>query len=115
MSILNGEQQLTDLINKYDIPIVYGTDASRPLATVEFRQYDDIRKFKRRFGSLKTIRAMTGNTYELGRLCTYQHPYPDGKLGVLEVRSLMRTCCWCREIRWRMWRFWRNRPIFSWL
>ncbi len=85
--ILNGEQQLTDLINKYDIPIVYGTDASRPLATVEFRQYDDIRKFKRRFGSLKTIRAMTGNTYELGKLCTYQHPYPDGKLGVLEVGS----------------------------
>ena len=54
---------------------------------MEFRKQDDIRKFKRRFGSLKTIRAMTGNTYELGKLCTYQHPYPDGKLGVLEVGS----------------------------
>lgn len=85
--ILNGEQQLTDLINKYDIPIVFGTDASRPLPMVEFRQHDDIRQFKRRFGSLKTMRALTGNTYELNKLCTYQHPYPDAKLGVLELDS----------------------------
>lgn len=85
--ILNGEQQLTNLINKYDIPIVFGTDASRPLEMVVFRQHDDIRQFKRRFGSLKTLRALTGNTHELNKFCTYQHPYPDAKLGVLEQNS----------------------------
>ena len=82
--ILDGEAQLTELINKYDIPIVFGTDASHSLENVDFRQLDDIKQFKRRFGSLKTLRSLTGNVYELNKLCTYQHPYPDAKLGVLE-------------------------------
>ncbi len=85
--ILGGEAQLTELINRYDIPIVFGTDASGSLENVDFRQLDDIRQFKRRFGSLKTLRSLTGNGYALGKLCTYQHPYPDAKLGVLEKGS----------------------------
>ncbi len=80
-----GEARATELIYKYDIPIVFGTDASNPLAYVDFRQRDDIRAFQRRFGDLKTLRSLTGNVGALSRLCTYQNPYPMGKLGVLEA------------------------------
>lgn len=85
--IVGGEMQSTELINKYDIPIVFGTDASHSLEFVDFRQLNDIRVFKQRFGSLKALRSLTGNVYELNKLCTYQNPYPLGKLGVLENGS----------------------------
>lgn len=80
-----AEAQSTELINKYDIPIVFGTDASDDPAYVAKRQHGDISLFKKRFGSLKTLRALTGNVYEQSKLCTFQHPYPDGKVGVLEA------------------------------
>lgn len=82
-----AEAQSTELINRFDIPFVFGTDASDDPAYVAKRQHGDISLFKKRFGSLKTIRALTGNVYEQGKLCTYQHPYPDGKLGLLEAGS----------------------------
>ena len=85
--IEDGERRSTELINKYDLPIVFGTDASGDLGYVERRQLNDIRIFKARFGSLKTIRSLTGNVYRLNRLCTYQNPYPLGKTNMLETGS----------------------------
>lgn len=82
-----AEAQSTELINRFDLPIVFGTDASDDPAYVAKRQHGDIALFKKRFGSLKTLRALTGNVYEQSKLCTYQHPYPDGKLGMLEEGS----------------------------
>ncbi|MBQ8913538.1 MAG: hypothetical protein IJ054_05790, partial [Lachnospiraceae bacterium] len=37
--------------------------------------------------SFKGLVAATGNVYELTKLTTYQNPYPDGKIGVLEEGS----------------------------
>ncbi|MDR2106501.1 MAG: amidohydrolase family protein [Coriobacteriales bacterium] len=84
-----GEEIQSELINKYDIPILYGTDAirddsNRPAAT----QLADFGAYKRRFGSLKGLRSATGNFYQINReLCTGQQPYPEGKIGVLEKGS----------------------------
>jgi imidazolonepropionase-like amidohydrolase len=84
-----GEEIQSELIDKYDIPILYGTDAirddsNRPAAT----QLGDLGAYKRRFGSLKGLRSATGNFYQINReLCTEQQPYPDGKIGVLEEGS----------------------------
>lgn len=86
-TMMAAEAQSTELINRFDLPIVFGTDASDDPDYVAKRQHGDISLFKKRFGSLKTLRALTGNVYELGKLCTYQHPYPDGKLGILEAGS----------------------------
>lgn len=79
-----AEARSTELINRFDIPFLFGTDASDDPVYVAKRQHSDISLFKKRFGSLRTLRALTGNVHELGKLCTYQHPYPDGKLGLLE-------------------------------
>lgn len=81
----NAERQSTELIERFDIPIVFGTDASDDPDYVARRQHGDITLFEKRFGSLKTLRALTGNAGELYGLCTYQHPYPDGKIGRLEA------------------------------
>lgn len=83
----NAERQSTELINRFDIPLVYGTDASDKIDYVAMRQHGDIRLFQKRFGDLKTLRALTGNAGELYKLCTYQHPYPDGEIGRLEAGS----------------------------
>lgn len=83
-TMVAAEEQSTELINRFDLPIVFGTDASDDPDYVAKRQHQDIGLFQKRFGSLKTLRALTGNVYELGKLCTYQHPYADGKLGLLE-------------------------------
>lgn len=81
--MIEGEARTTELINKYDLQIVFGTDTGYDPAYVEAREHDDIRIMKERFGSLKTLRSLTGNFYELTKLTTFQNPYPDGKVGVL--------------------------------
>lgn len=86
-TMIAAEEQSTELINRFELSFVFGTDASDDPDYVAKRQHGDIALFKKRFGSLKTLRALTGNVYELGKLCTYQHPYPDGKLGILEAGS----------------------------
>lgn len=85
--MIAAEEQSTELIGKYRLKILFGTDASDTPEYVEKRQHGDILLYKKRFGSIETLRSLTGNVYELGQLCTYQHPYPEGKLGVLEAGS----------------------------
>jgi imidazolonepropionase-like amidohydrolase len=81
------ENMATEYMNKYDLPIVYGTDSLGNPARAEALQLDDFRFFKKRFGSFKGLLAATGNVHELLKLSTYQNPYPEGKIGVLERGS----------------------------
>ena len=78
--VKEGEERQADLINKYGITILYGTDCLG-------RYLEDIPRFTERFGSFKTLKAATGNYYEISKLTTYQNPYPLGKVGVLETGS----------------------------
>ncbi len=82
--VRKGEAISTDLINKYNLPLLFGTDSFGNPARVDAWQLDDFRFFKKRFGSFKGIAAATGNINELIKLSTYQNPYPEGKIGVLE-------------------------------
>ena len=82
-----GEAAATEAVNKYDIPILFGTDSFGDPNRVDRCQLDDFRFFKKRFGTWKGLRAATGNINDLIKLTTYQNPYPDGKIGVLEEGS----------------------------
>lgn len=82
-----GCEIATEVINKYDLPIVFGTDSFGDPHFAEEHQLEDFRYFKRRFGSFKGLVAATGNAHDLFKLSTYQNPYPEGKIGVLETGS----------------------------
>ncbi|WP_135550299.1 metal-dependent hydrolase family protein [Paenibacillus cymbidii] len=82
-----GEKNATELIDKYNLPILYGTDAFGDVQRAADIQHDDFRIYKQRFGSFRGIVAATGNVHELIKFSTYQNPYPDGKIGVLEEGS----------------------------
>lgn len=82
-----GEEIATEAINKYNLNIVFGTDSFGDPDYIEKHQLEDFSYFKKRFGSFKGLVAATGNVYELTKLTTYQNPYPDGKIGVLEEGS----------------------------
>ena len=83
-AMIAAENFSTEMIDKYDICILFGTDASDSPQYVEYRQHNDISLYKKRFGSYRTLKSLTGNVNELVKLCTYQNPYAGGKLGVLE-------------------------------
>lgn len=82
--VRKGEAIATEVINKYNLPILFGTDSFGDPARVDILQLDDFRLYKKRFGSFKGIVAATGNVNEIIKLSTYQNPYPEGKIGVLE-------------------------------
>jgi imidazolonepropionase-like amidohydrolase len=86
-NIRNCETTATELINKYNLPILYGTDSLDSFDLADRIQLDDFRLYKTRFGSFRGILAATGNVHELLKLSTYQNPYPGGKIGVLEKGS----------------------------
>lgn len=79
--------ETTELINKYDIKILFGTDLMIMYNGYEPRENLDFTEYKKRFGSFKGLLAATGNFNDLTKLTTYQNPYPDGKVGVLEKGS----------------------------
>ena len=86
----NGLLNQVELINKYDLNVVFGTDQFREEYVQDEpkdRQLADLRNFKKYFGSYRGLKMATGNAYELSKLTTYQNPYPDGKIGVLEEGS----------------------------
>lgn len=79
--------ETTELINKYKIKILFGTDLMIMYNSYEPRESLDFKEYKKRFGSFQGLLAATGNFYDLTKLTTYQNPYPDGKVGVLEKGS----------------------------
>lgn len=76
----------SELINKYNLQIVYGTDFIERF-TEGIVNMKDLISYEKRFGSFCGLVSATGNAYELSKLTTYQNPYPDGKIGVLEKGS----------------------------
>lgn len=82
--MIDSENRETELINRFDLPIIFGTDATGLPEHVEEVQLDDLHYFKKRFGSLKGLRAVTGNAGRVLSMCTHQNPYWQGKVGVLE-------------------------------
>lgn len=85
--VRESEPNATELINKYDLKILFGTDLMINAADYEPAESIDLTYYKKRFGSFKTLISATGNANEVFKLSTYQNPYPDGKLGVLEEGS----------------------------
>lgn len=80
-------EETTNLINKYDLKILFGTDLMIMYNEYEPRESLDFTEYKKRFGSYKGLLAATGNFHELTKLTTYQNPYPDGHIGVLTKGS----------------------------
>lgn len=79
-----GESRSTELIDKYNLPILYGTDAFGDIGKAAAIQLDDFRLYKARFGSFRGLVAATGNAHEMLKLSSFLNPYPEGKIGVLE-------------------------------
>ncbi len=82
--VRESEPNATELINKYDLRILFGTDLMIMAPDYDPAESVDLTYYKKRFGNFKTLVSATGNAYEVFKLSTYQNPYPDGKLGVLE-------------------------------
>lgn len=80
-------EETTNLINKYDLKILFGTDLMIMNNEYEPRESLDFTEYKKRFGSYKGLLAATGNFHEITKLTTYQNPYPDGHIGVLTKGS----------------------------
>ncbi|MDR1205181.1 MAG: amidohydrolase family protein [Peptococcaceae bacterium] len=76
-------EQATELINRFNLPIVFGTDVGFSLEFIAAGQLKDFRAYKKRFGSHKGLVSATGAAHELLKLSTSQNPYPQGKIGVL--------------------------------
>lgn len=85
--VRESEPNATELINKYDLKILFGTDLMINAPDYEPAESVDLTYYKKRFGSFKTLVSATGNANEVFKLSTYQNPYPDGKLGILEEGS----------------------------
>ncbi|MGI6255930.1 MAG: amidohydrolase family protein [Acutalibacter sp.] len=77
----------TDLINKYGLTILFGTDLMIHDPAMTPQESVDLTYYEKRFGTMSGLRAATGNYYEISKLTTYQNPYPEGKVGVLEPGS----------------------------
>lgn len=85
--IMAQMETTTELINQYDLKILFGTDLMIMYNGYEPRASLDFTEYKKRFGSYKGLLAATGNFHEITKLTTYQNPYSDGKIGLLEEGS----------------------------
>lgn len=85
--VKQGVEQQTELIDKYHLNVVFGTDMATNKYFCEEHQLKDFGTWGRRYGSFKTLQAATGRAYDLFKLSTYRNPYPEGKIGVLEEGS----------------------------
>ncbi len=83
--IVNAENWI-DLANKYEINLGFGSDSV--ITNKEgWRQTRDfqITQWGRSFGNFRTLKAMTSDNGRLMALTGDMNPYPEGKLGVIEV------------------------------
>ncbi len=86
--ILDNEDLQTELIIKYDLNLVFGTDYVEFIADSNPNaQIRDLAVYEKRFGSQRGLFSATGAANDLIKLTTYQNPYPEGKIGVLEEGS----------------------------
>ena len=85
-ALFSGVEVQTQLINKYDLNIAYGTDFIERFNGGN-PKLNDLVSYAERFGNFKALKSATGDGYRLSKLTTYQNPYPEGKVGVLESGS----------------------------
>ncbi len=85
--VKKGVEKQTELIIKYGLNMVFGTDMATNRYFCEEHHLKDFSVYKERFGSFEGLRAATGRAHDLFKLCTYRNPYPKGKVGVLEKGS----------------------------
>lgn len=85
--VRRSEDTATEVLNKYDVKILFGTDLMITGPDYEAEQSIDLVYYKKRFGSYKGLLAATGNAHDVLSLTTYQNPYAAGKIGVLEEGS----------------------------
>ncbi len=83
--LVDNSSEIYDLIRKYRPKIVFNSDYVL-LTGVPFRQAMDFTKhvFAREFGNFWTLQMMTSTAGELAAMTTFENPYPDGRLGVIE-------------------------------
>ncbi len=82
-ALFAGVEIQAELINKYDLNIAYGTDFIERFSKGIVRT-DDLVSYAERFGNYRALRSATGDAGRLSAFTTYQNPYPEGKIGVLE-------------------------------
>ncbi|MBW2370429.1 MAG: amidohydrolase family protein [Deltaproteobacteria bacterium] len=75
-----------ELVQKYGIKNVYGTDMPGP-REVQSSQSKEFGGLKKQFGNFQGLKAATGNTTQLFEMTTCLNPYPEGKLGCLHEGS----------------------------
>ena len=80
-------EETTELIGRYKLKILFGTDLMITYNRYEPRESLDFMEYKKRFGSFQGLLAATGNFHSLTRLTSYQNPYPNGEIGVLRKGS----------------------------
>lgn len=90
--VARHEEKATELINKYNLNILFGTDLMLYRSQFEAPGYtvpegEDLPYYQKRFGNFRGLLAATGYCHELFRHCTFQNPYPDGELGILTPGS----------------------------
>lgn len=85
-ALFSGVEVQTELINKYDLNIAYGTDFIERFNGGNVR-LNDLVSYGERFGNFRALKSATGDGYRLSKLTTYQNPYPEGKVGVLESKA----------------------------
>ena len=85
-ALFSGVEVQAELINKYDLNIAYGTDFIERFNGGNPKLIDLV-SYAERFGNFKALKSATGDAYRLSKLTTYQNPYPEGKVGVLESGS----------------------------
>lgn len=85
--VRKGEETATELINKYNIKILFGSDVMMFGPGYQLPEDDDLCYYKRRFGDYKTLLALTGNANDIIKMTTYQNPYQDGDIGLLKEGS----------------------------
>ncbi|MGF1691061.1 amidohydrolase family protein [Photobacterium kagoshimensis] len=72
-----------ELIKKYDIQnVCFGTDCVGSL-DVHKTQSNELQAIENVFDSVTALRMVTANCGRLFEMSTYQHPYQQGKLGVI--------------------------------
>ena len=77
-------EKQAELINKFSLPTIYGTDLAMDKYLSEEFQLTEFRAKKNIHGSFEAVKTATGNVRELFKLCTFRNPYAEGKIGVLE-------------------------------
>ncbi|MCY9871785.1 amidohydrolase family protein, partial [Vibrio barjaei] len=70
-----------ELIKKYDIQnLAFGTDCVGE-KDVHATQLNELEAIEQTFDTITALRMATSNCGRLFEMSTYQHPYPQGKLG----------------------------------